>query len=140
MDLSHLTRKEREEVYAEWRKREAERKEKQARFKPDPAKAEAAKEAFQEERKGKEELPYAGKLGRIYHPREQVRKLMIQGLDQASADDVHGRNERERAKLPNKPLTPNTLFRDSRKRKRPTHGLTTFGPKFKKPRKPKLPA
>ncbi|MEV5883062.1 hypothetical protein AB0L74_10145 [Streptomyces sp. NPDC052020] len=60
-----------------------------------------------------------------------VRSLVRQGIDKAPVDEVYGRTERERAALPNKEETPNTLFRSHVKRKKSALGLTAFGPSFR---------
>lgn len=63
----------------------------------------------------------------IIHPREAVRNLVRQGVDQANAGDVFGHNERERAELPNRALTPNRTFRPQEKAPRRKPGFAAIG-------------
>jgi hypothetical protein len=70
-------------------------------------------------------------------PKPTMRELSTDELRErqaqdgkANAGDVHGHNERQRAELPNKPLTPNT-YGFQPKRRTSSLGMTTFGPAFR---------
>ncbi|MET7984597.1 hypothetical protein [Streptomyces sp. NPDC005281] len=110
-----MTRKERQQLYAELRQREAERKARQVPFKADPSKKPASTGP----------KPQAPALDR----RSGTRNLVIAGVDKAHPDDVYGRSARERSQLPNRPLTPGKY--DQQKRRKSASGLTTFGPEFR---------
>lgn len=106
--------------------RKAERAQHVARFKAEPSQKPASTGP-------KPQAP-------VLQGRDAIRSLVRQGIDKAPAEEVYGRTQEERAELPTKPVTPNTLFRSYDKRKKSALGLTTFGPKFKKPRKAKKSA
>jgi hypothetical protein len=70
-------------------------------------------------------------------PKPSMRELSMEELRErqaqdgkANAGDVHGHNDRERAALPNKQLTPNT-YGFQPKRRTSALGLTTSGPAFR---------
>ncbi|MFI0553461.1 hypothetical protein [Streptomyces scabiei] len=107
-----LTRKEREERSKALRQRQEERKKEQARFKSNPkgltdemrrrALEADHKEAMRHKLQGTRPIGAPKRLG----PISGLANLMVAGADQANAGDVFGHNERERAELPNKPMTP----------------------------------
>jgi hypothetical protein len=107
--MEALTRKERQQRYAEMSKREAERKAAQARFKPSPVPLELRRKALERDHAAAMRHKLNGtsqwspkRLG----PASGLANLIIAGADQAPAAEVHGRNEHERSQLPNRPLTP----------------------------------
>jgi hypothetical protein len=107
--MEALTRKERQQRYAEMSKREAERKAAQARFKPSPVPLELRRKARERDHAAAMRHKLNGtsqwspkRLG----PASGLANLIIAGADQAPAAEVHGRNEHERSQLPNRPLTP----------------------------------
>jgi hypothetical protein len=57
---------------------------------------------------------------------EELRKRQAQD-GKANPGDVHGHNERQRAELPNKPLTPNTTFKSQAKAPRKKPGFVALG-------------
>ncbi|QJS09127.1 hypothetical protein HKX69_06010 [Streptomyces argyrophyllae] len=107
-----MTRKERQAHYAEQRQRQAEREAARARFKADPKgiTAEMRRRALEADHQHAMRQKVAGlrPLGapKRLGPVSGLANLMVAGVDQANAGDVFGHNERERAELPNKPLTP----------------------------------
>jgi hypothetical protein len=107
--MEALTRKERQQRYAEMNKREAERKAAQARFKPSPVPLEVRRKAREKEHAAAMRRKLDGTTPwrpRQLGPVSGLANLIAAGADQANADEVHGRNERERSQLPNRPLTP----------------------------------
>lgn len=130
-----MTRKERQEYYAQLAQREAERKARQAAFKADPAGKAAAMERGKEQdarvsQKHQEDGTRPLGPAKAHDRVSGTRSLIVAGVDQANADDVYGHNARERAQLPTKALTPNK-YAGQQKRRKSARGLTTFGPEFR---------
>ncbi|MGJ3559676.1 hypothetical protein ACR6C2_17035 [Streptomyces sp. INA 01156] len=107
-----MTRKERQALAAEQRKRQEERKEAQVRFKPSPIPQEVREKARERDQKvmlhqkvnGIRPLGAPKQLG----PVSGLANLIMEGKDQANAGDVHGHNEREREELPAYNVRPQT--------------------------------
>ncbi|MFE5009802.1 hypothetical protein ACFRJ3_35050 [Streptomyces sp. NPDC056696] len=138
-----MTRKERQEYYAQLAQREADRKARQAAFKADPAGKAAAMERGKEQdarvaqkhqENGTRPLGPVRRLDSkvpAKYPNSAVGNLIRAGVDKANPRDVYGHNARERAQLPTKPVTPGKYEAASQKRQKSARGLTTFGPEFR---------